>query len=386
MPEMTRREVLLSLPALALARGAFAQAATPPIRVKGINHVTLSVSDVKRSVDFYQGLFGMPVISRQGMTTNLRIGDGPQFLGVSAAGANPPNINHLCLGVDDFNVDRITAILAQRGIAKSDAAANAGGGLDRRTDVDARAPARTGSRRRPGGTPELYLRRSGRHRRSAAGRAILRRRGALGNVCPCPEPAPKKGLLALRDWSHLTNFVSDAARSNAFYQELFGLRDSSPSRADRSGARRRRRAIPDVRGRRRARRRQRRASARQHQSRLHEHGEVQSGRGSRRSRVTASSREATRTVAAGPMVHYISLRMENRGGAPGGTPELYFTDPDGLLHPASGCQLLRRWRRPWRSLRGLTPMRTTSTLIKASAKPYTYDVLNAEHAEHAENA
>jgi hypothetical protein len=25
------------------------------------------------------------------------------------------------------------------------------------------------------------------------------------------------------------------------------------------------------------------------------------------------------------------MRMENRGGAPGGTPELYFTDPDGLL-------------------------------------------------------
>lgn len=33
----------------------------------------------------------------------------------------------------------------------------------------------------------------------------------------------------------------------------------------------------------------------------------------------------------GPLVHYISLRMENRGGAKDGTPELYFTDPDGLL-------------------------------------------------------
>jgi len=33
----------------------------------------------------------------------------------------------------------------------------------------------------------------------------------------------------------------------------------------------------------------------------------------------------------GPLKSYVSLRMENRGGAPGGTPELYFTDPDGLL-------------------------------------------------------
>jgi hypothetical protein len=38
--------------------------------------------------------------------------------------------------------------------------------------------------------------------------------------------------------------------------------------------------------------------------------------------------------SAGPvgrMKSYVTMRMENRGGAPGGTPELYFTDPDGLL-------------------------------------------------------
>jgi hypothetical protein len=43
-----------------------------------------------------------------------------------------------------------------------------------------------------------------------------------------------------------------------------------------------------------------------------------------RSRETGSS-------VAGPLVTYVTLRMPERGGAPGGTPELYFTDPDGLL-------------------------------------------------------
>ena len=33
----------------------------------------------------------------------------------------------------------------------------------------------------------------------------------------------------------------------------------------------------------------------------------------------------------GPMVSHVTMRMENRGGAKDGTPELYFTDPDGLL-------------------------------------------------------
>lgn len=30
------------------------------------------------------------------------------------------------------------------------------------------------------------------------------------------------------------------------------------------------------------------------------------------------------------LMHWISMRMPNRGGAEGGTPELYFTDPDGI--------------------------------------------------------
>jgi hypothetical protein len=34
---------------------------------------------------------------------------------------------------------------------------------------------------------------------------------------------------------------------------------------------------------------------------------------------------------AGPKMHYVSRRMPERGGAEGGTPELYFTDPDGIL-------------------------------------------------------
>ena len=102
---ISRRRLLLSLPALMMTARKFAQSGNSPIRVKGYNHVTLSVSDVKRSTDFYQGLFGTPIISRQGQTANLRIGSGPQFLGVSAAGSTRPNINHICFGVDGFNVD-----------------------------------------------------------------------------------------------------------------------------------------------------------------------------------------------------------------------------------------------------------------------------------------
>jgi len=33
---------------------------------------------------------------------------------------------------------------------------------------------------------------------------------------------------------------------------------------------------------------------------------------------------------ASTLRHWVSMRMPNRGGAPEGTPELYFSDPDGL--------------------------------------------------------
>ena len=31
-----------------------------------------------------------------------------------------------------------------------------------------------------------------------------------------------------------------------------------------------------------------------------------------------------------PLMHWVSMRMPNRGGAEGGTPEVYFSDPDGI--------------------------------------------------------
>ena len=331
---MTRRDLLRTLPALAMAPRAFAQGA-PPIRVRGINHVTLSVADVKRSVDFYQGLFGMPVVSRQGATTNLRIGNGPQFLGISAAGAAAPNINHICLGVETFDLDGLTRTLAQRGLTKTDAAGNASGGGLGGGPLTFRVRMRgldTGGTRE--GTPELYFSDPDGIVMQLQDSRYCGGSGPRGNVCAAPEPSPKTGLIALRDWSHCTIFGSDANRSNAFYQDLFGLRvqaHQGPT-APLLGV-----------------------------------GGVQflmfaggGGRGRAAGQAPGApsgsinhlcmSLDAFNPDAiiktlegygikprgsaqgpAGPLVHYISMRMENRGGAKEGTPELYFTDPDGLL-------------------------------------------------------
>ena len=45
----------------------------------------------------------------------------------------------------------------------------------------------------------------------------------------------------------------------------------------------------------------------------------------------ASNRATAGWVRRNSLRHYVTMRMPDRGGAPGGTAELYFTDPDGLL-------------------------------------------------------
>src|SRR5262252_1380829 len=126
MNGISRRELLLSIPALAPALAIvprmFAQAGKPSIQVKTINHFALSVSDVKKSVDFYQGLFGMPIQTRQGSTVVLRIGSGPHFMALSPASGAPSIVSNVGMGIDNFNADQVISILAQHGVTKAEAA------------------------------------------------------------------------------------------------------------------------------------------------------------------------------------------------------------------------------------------------------------------------
>src|SRR4029077_4076460 len=100
-----------------------AQNATPPIRVNGLSQLTLTVSDPKRSIDFYQGLFGMPIQARQGPTTLLRIGPGPRHLAiVPAREGERPSISRFGMGVEQFDPDAVVKVLTQNGVTPADPA------------------------------------------------------------------------------------------------------------------------------------------------------------------------------------------------------------------------------------------------------------------------
>lgn len=111
---ITRRTLLGALAGL-LAVPPPASATEPAIgTVKQLNHVTLYVQDVAKSVAFYQGLFGMPVLTPQPPGMNLRV--GAAFLGIYPATGQPSGINHVCLGLDNFDADSVLNKLNNRGI------------------------------------------------------------------------------------------------------------------------------------------------------------------------------------------------------------------------------------------------------------------------------
>jgi len=115
---MSRRELLGALAMLTVAAAAptTAAAAAPVGTVASFNHVSVFVPDVQKSVSFYQDLFGLPILTRQDPGINLNCGSG--FLGIYPlpANATASRIDHLCLGMPDFDADAVLAQLTARGI------------------------------------------------------------------------------------------------------------------------------------------------------------------------------------------------------------------------------------------------------------------------------
>ncbi|MDX1566532.1 MAG: VOC family protein [Longimicrobiales bacterium] len=92
---------------------------TPPFQGRTLNHTTMFVSDLDRSVEFYQGLFGIPVRSTQANGVNLALGNQNQFLGLYSAPSSGPAIHHVCVGVEDFDPDEAMEKLEAYGIDSS---------------------------------------------------------------------------------------------------------------------------------------------------------------------------------------------------------------------------------------------------------------------------
>lgn len=141
-PILRRRGFLGGLGALAVAPSGFAKtAAPPPISLVAINHTKIRVPDPARSLAWYQSLFGLPIVARQGTTVILRIGEGPQFLAIDGKPSDKPGGVYVGLGVDGFDANQVLqGLQAHKELAQSDRIV---------WDIPGATPARFEGRREP---------------------------------------------------------------------------------------------------------------------------------------------------------------------------------------------------------------------------------------------
>jgi catechol 2,3-dioxygenase-like lactoylglutathione lyase family enzyme len=315
---MGRREFLQMIPLLAAAPSALAQD-TGPVAVQKIHSCDMRVTDVARSVKFYQDLFGAPVQARRGEQVFLRVGDGPRFFSLSPTlPGQEPGFSHIGLSVAGFDAEQIQAQLERFGIARGVAPTRGQSRL---------SVASTSWLEQQGAVSELFFADREGLIYHLMGDNYCGGNDADGGRCETLEQSATDGMFSLIDYSHFTNFLTNRARANAFYTEAFGKTfqayqgPGAPVIGVGDGLQflmyvgGEEDSVPAVPGR------------IDHVCFSVEDFDVD--------RILARltdyglrSRETPRETA--PLMHWISMRMPNRGGAEGGTPELYFTDPDGL--------------------------------------------------------
>jgi len=110
---LSRRELIRAL-AMVAAAGTTASAA--PLKAGSINHTSVLVSDMRRSIDFYNRVFGLSVLNEDKANTISRLGIGGKVL-VSLRVEPPAGlVDHFAIGVENFNREAVTRDLKEMGL------------------------------------------------------------------------------------------------------------------------------------------------------------------------------------------------------------------------------------------------------------------------------
>jgi catechol 2,3-dioxygenase-like lactoylglutathione lyase family enzyme len=111
---LSRRELVSGL--AMLAASGTAAAAADPVDFKGatIDHISIHVADLQRSVDFYQKMFGFKVVSEEKPREIVRLGNKGVLVSLNHGG--PAGIvDHYAIGIPAYNKEAVESYFKQRG-------------------------------------------------------------------------------------------------------------------------------------------------------------------------------------------------------------------------------------------------------------------------------
>jgi catechol 2,3-dioxygenase-like lactoylglutathione lyase family enzyme len=319
--DVRRRRLLAALPLSAMPALLFSppSLAQDSVAVQKLHSFAINVSDLERSLVFYQDVFGAAIQAREADRISLRIGNGPRcFILQGASADRPVGFSHIGLSVADFDLDRVQQQL--RGFAVQPAAPPAPG--SNRLDS-----AMSSWVQQRGETRELFFADHEGIRYQLLPEDYCGGQGALGTVCESIEAAPESGLFELLDINHFTSFLANRSRANDFITAVFskqfqafqgplspviGIGDGRQFLMYIGGSEPGRPANP---------------------GRIH-HVSVAIAdfdvAAIRRKLSDYGLQARPEGAAEQALMHWVSMRMPDRGGAEGGTPEVYFSDPDGI--------------------------------------------------------
>ena len=278
----------------------------------------IRVSDVQKTIEFYQQLLGMNVLSSFAGRTCLQVGGSNQFMAVrETMTGETPAITKLGYSVENYDLASQLEALKNTGFREIDAPEETVPGIENAMSVwilDRQ------------GTPELHFADANGVIVQLVDDMYCGGSGPLGSNCINASPAPSPGRFNLHEINHFTAFVNDGAGANEYYQQAFDLDvqayqgPGSPVTGIGDGYQFVMYAGPFP--------GQGQTPANIHHACFNMHDFDESDILTKLTDFGLTARGDRQT---GPLMHYVSRRMPERGGAEGGTPEIYFTDPDGIL-------------------------------------------------------
>lgn len=108
---LSRRDVVQALALLVASSG---KASAAGFENAGINHVSLYVSDLQRSAEFYSRVLASPTTAGQNRGGTVAINFKQNYIQL-VRGTPPGKIDHIGIGVDNFDKDSVVRDLRARG-------------------------------------------------------------------------------------------------------------------------------------------------------------------------------------------------------------------------------------------------------------------------------
>jgi catechol 2,3-dioxygenase-like lactoylglutathione lyase family enzyme len=113
---LSRRDLVSGLAVLAASGTTAAAQEDIDFKTADIDHVSVQVSNLQRSVEFYQKTFGFTVKSEVQAQGIIRLGTATKMIVSLNNGGTPGRIDHFAIGIPRFSNESAQRYLTQRGL------------------------------------------------------------------------------------------------------------------------------------------------------------------------------------------------------------------------------------------------------------------------------